>query len=237
MDGQGYQQCCYFCTNSVLLRQNTSEWKWDHQTRCDKKKSWMAGRVWLKIINCSLPLLARKWGSVALNEQVTGLKQTDGDASYHVWLKLGNISPQNMFSGTDVHDVINCLNKFTVENPSQPIKFRGYLWLKRNNNAKISGCYKIFLHVFLVLYSSLNIWCWLLLKAYLVLDGSSNLKQILFVFLGDFNQILQELKAQMSLTRNEFHKSQQKHLLCRNYRSKKKQEEGKKKKKKKSGTW
>lgn len=66
-----------------------------------------------------------------------------------------------------------------------------------------------------------------------MLDGSSNLKQILFVFLGDFNQILQELKAQMSLTRNEFHKSQQKHLLCRNYRSKKKQEEGKKKKKKK----
>lgn len=68
-----------------------------------------------------------------------------------------------------------------------------------------------------------------------MLDGSFNLIQILLVFLGDFNQILQELKAQKSLTKNEFHKSQQKYLPSRNYRAKEKQEEGKKKKKKKSG--
>lgn len=188
----------------------------------------MNSRERLTESNWLFTLSSGKKMSVGLNEQVTGLKQTDGDASYHMWLKLGNISLQNMLSGTNVHGVTNCLNKFTVENASQTIKFRGYLWLKQIMMPRFLAATKQFYTFSLCFYSSLNVWCLLLLKTDLVLYGSSDLIKILLVFLGDLNQILQELKDQKSLTRNEFHKSQQKHLPCRNYRAKKKQEEGNK---------
>lgn len=53
--------------------------------------------------------------NIGFNEQVTDLKQTKRDTSYHLWLKLGNISLQNKFSGVNVHDFRKCLDIYTVE--------------------------------------------------------------------------------------------------------------------------